>query len=194
MYLSEKFKTHTVILASASPRRKQLLTSLDIPFQVSAKDTPEDFPEDVPVREVPTLLAQRKAQAFGEEINSQTLVIAADTIVAIENQILNKPSNALQAQDMLRRLSGKMHEVFTGVCLMTRQKTVVFSDLTKVYFKDLTDEEIHYYIEKYKPYDKAGGYGAQEWLGMVAIQSIEGSYFNVMGLPVHRLYEQLLLF
>jgi septum formation protein len=194
MYLSEKFKTHTVILASASPRRKQLLTSLDISFEVSAKDTPEDFPEDMPVREVPTLLAQRKAQAFWEEINSQTLVIAADTIVAIENQILNKPSNALQAQDMLRRLSGKMHEVFTGVCLMTRQKTVVFSDLTKVYFKDLTDEEIHYYIERYKPYDKAGGYGAQEWLGMVAIQSIEGSYFNVMGLPVHRLYEQLLLF
>lgn len=194
MYLSEKFKTHTVILASASPRRKQLLTSLDISFEVSAKDTPEDFPEDMPVLEVPTLLAQRKAQAFWEEINSQTLVIAADTIVAIENQILNKPSNALQAQDMLRRLSGKMHEVFTGVCLMTRQKTVVFSDLTKVYFKDLTDEEIHYYIERYKPYDKAGGYGAQEWLGMVAIQSIEGSYFNVMGLPVHRLYEQLLLF
>jgi septum formation protein len=194
MYLSEKFKNHTVILASASPRRKQLLTSLDISFEVSAKDTPEDFPEDMPVLEVPTLLAQRKAQAFWEEINSQTLVIAADTIVAIENQILNKPSNALQAQDMLRRLSGKMHEVFTGVCLMTRQKTVVFSDLTKVYFKDLTDEEIHYYIERYKPYDKAGGYGAQEWLGMVAIQSIEGSYFNVMGLPVHRLYEQLLLF
>jgi len=194
MLLSEKYPHNSIILASGSPRRRQLLASLDVDFEVKIKDTPEDFPETMPIAEVPKLLAQRKAEAFIDEIDPQILVIAADTIVSIENTILNKPQDEKEAFEMLQKLSGKMHEVITGVCLMTSQKKHIFFDLTRVYFKDLTEEEIRYYIEKYKPYDKAGSYGAQEWLGMIAMTHIEGSYFNVMGLPVHKLYEELVRF
>ena len=194
MLITEKFKNTSIILASSSPRRKQLLTSLDLEFQVQTKDTPEDFSDQMPIVEVPMFLACRKAEAFLQEIQEEHLVIAADTIVSIENIILNKPQNEEEAFSMLQMLSGKMHEVITGVCLMNKQKTFVFSDITKVFFKTLTEEEIRYYIQKYAPYDKAGSYGAQEWLGMVAIHHIEGSYFNVMGLPIHRLYEELVKF
>ncbi|KOY87408.1 septum formation inhibitor Maf [bacterium 336/3] len=191
MLITEKFKDTSIILASGSPRRKQLLASLDLDFHVQTKDTPEDFPNEMPIAEVPMFLARRKAEAFLQDIQNKHLVITADTIVSVENSILNKPQNEEEAFTMLQKLSGKMHEVITGVCLMNKQKTYVFSDITKVFFKALTQEEIRYYIEKYKPYDKAGSYGAQEWLGMVAIHHIEGSYFNVMGLPIHKLYEEL---
>jgi septum formation protein len=194
MLITEKFKNTSIILASGSPRRKQLLASLDLDFQVKTKDTPEDFPHDMPIAEVPLFLARRKAEAFLQDIQKEHLIITADTIVSIESSILNKPQDEAEAIAMLQKLSGKMHEVITGVCLMNNQKTFVFSDTTKVFFKNLTEEEIIYYVQKYTPYDKAGSYGAQEWLGMVAITKIEGSYFNVMGLPIHKLYQELIHF
>lgn len=189
--LAEKFLDTEIILASASPRRRQLLAGLDIEFDVKTKNTEESFDKNTPVQEIPCLLAQRKARAFASEMQKNQLIIAADTIVSIGNEVLNKPLNEIEAQIMLQKLSGQCHEVITGVCLLALHKEVVFFDITQVYFKNLSPEEIIYYVQKYKPYDKAGSYGAQEWLGMVAIERIEGSYFNVMGLPVHKLYEEL---
>ncbi|MCS6795273.1 MAG: Maf-like protein [Raineya sp.] len=189
--LASKFKDTEIILASGSPRRRQLLAGLDVEFEVKTKDVSEDFPAEMPAAEVPLFLARKKAEAFSSDLKANQLIIAADTIVCIEGKILNKPSNFQEAQKMLETLSGKMHEVITGVCLMSLQKMELFSDITKVFFRPLSQAEIQYYVEHYKPYDKAGSYGAQEWLGMVAIEHIEGSYFNVMGLPVHLLYEKM---
>lgn len=191
LMLTQKFSETKIVLASASPRRKQLLEALDIVFEIKTKNTEESFENYTAVWQVPCLLAQRKARAFLEELQANELVIAADTIVSIGDEILNKPQNEQEAKEMLRKLSGRRHEVITGVCLLTQNKELIFYDTTKVYFKKLDDEEIMYYIQKYKPYDKAGSYGAQEWLGMVAVEHIEGSYFNVMGLPVDKLYDEL---
>ncbi|MDX1903404.1 MAG: Maf family nucleotide pyrophosphatase [Thermonemataceae bacterium] len=194
MYLIEKFAQKKIILASASPRRKQLLEALNIPFRVESKQTEESFSEQMLAAEVPIFLAEKKAIAFFEQISNEEIVISADTIVIIDNQILNKPSSKVEAQKMLEKLSGRMHEVITGFCILSKQKKVVSSDTTKVFFRKLTTEEMSYYIGNQEPYDKAGAYGAQDWLGMVGIERIEGSYFNVMGLPVHLLYQELLNF
>ena len=179
-----------IILASGSPRRKQLLEDIGIVFTVKTKDTQEDFLPTLPAHEIPVILAIRKAEAFLGEITDE-IIITADTIVAINNQILNKPADFAEAKIMLKMLSGVPHDVITGVCIMSKTKKITFADTTKVFLKELTDEEIHFYIENYKPYDKAGSYGAQEWLGMIGMERIEGSYFNVMGLPVHLVYENL---
>ena len=192
--LKQKFSEIQIILASASPRRKQLLEALDIDFEIKTKNTEESFENNIAVWEVPCLLAQRKARAFLSEIKENQLIIAADTIVSIDEEILNKPQNEQEAEDMLQKLSGRCHEVITAICLLSKLKERLFYDTTKVYFKALSQEEISYYVQKYKPYDKAGSYGAQEWLGMIAVERIEGSYFNVMGLPIHRLYEELKFF
>jgi len=192
--LNQKFSKTQIILASASPRRRQLLEALDVDFVIKTKNTDESFGNNTTIREIPCQLAQRKARAFLSEISENQLVIAADTIVSIDEEILNKPQNEQEAQTMLQKLSGRCHEVITGVCLLSKHKEQIFHDTTKVYFKNLSQDEINYYVEKYKPYDKAGSYGAQEWLGMIAIERIEGSYFNVMGLPIHRLYEELKFF
>jgi len=192
--LNQKFATMQIILASASPRRRQLLEALDIDFVTKTKNTDESFGNNTTIREIPCQLAQRKARAFLSEITENQLVIAADTIVSIDDEVLNKPQNEQEATTMLQKLSGQCHEVITGVCLLSLHKEKIFYDVTKVFFKSLTEEEIAYYVKKYKPYDKAGSYGAQEWLGMIAIERIEGSYFNVMGLPVHKLYEELKIF
>lgn len=189
--LADKFLDTEVILASASPRRRQLLASLDIEFEVKTKNTEESFEKNLPIEQVPVVLAKRKAAAFASEMREKQLVIAADTIVSIDGEVLNKPQHEQEAKNMLKKLSGRCHEVVTGVCLLSRHKEVLFADTTRVYFKNLLQNEIDYYVQKYKPYDKAGSYGAQEWLGMIAIAHIEGSYFNVMGLPVHKLYEEL---
>ena len=184
-----------LILASKSPRRQQLLKDLGFDFKVVTKDVDESFPLQLQAQEIPLYLCEHKANSFIEELKSdKTLVITADTIVWIENQVLNKPENFDDAVRMLQLLSGKMHEVFTGVCLKSKHKTKTFYAATKVYFKPLSADEIHYYITNYKPYDKAGAYGAQEWMGYVGVEKIEGSYFNVMGLPVKELYEELMLF
>ncbi len=182
---------YKVILASKSPRRRQLLDGLNIPFEVVIHEVNEIFPEDLAMEEIPVYLAKLKAEPFAEELNHDALVITADTIVWIDGQVLGKPENFDHAAKMLKQLSGKKHVVVTGVCLTSKEKQITFSASTEVWFKDLSAEEIKYYLENYRPYDKAGSYGVQEWIGYVAITRIEGSYFNVMGLPVQRLYEEL---
>jgi len=184
---------YKIVLASQSPRRKELLAQLHIPFEVLVKeDVEEVFPETMPNTEVPVYLARQKAIPY--QANCQTdniLVITADTVVCCDDDILGKPKDREDAISMLRRLSGQAHEVITGVVLTTKDRQVDFTVSTKVFFKALTADEINFYIDTYKPYDKAGAYGIQEWIGMIGIERIEGSYFNVVGLPVQRLYTEL---
>ncbi|MBC3539691.1 Maf family nucleotide pyrophosphatase [Rufibacter sediminis] len=182
------------ILASGSPRRKELLTNLGLTFEVRVKEVDENYPAELARAEVAEYLAAHKASFYQEELQPEEVIITADTIVCLDDTILNKPYDHAQATRMLTMLSGRSHEVYTGVCLLSQDKSVVFHDVTTVHFRDLTRDEIDFYINHYKPFDKAGSYGAQDWLGLVGIERIEGSYFNVMGLPVHRLYEELLVF
>ena len=192
--LHEKLKNYRIILASGSPRRQMLLKGLDIPFEIKLKEIEEKFPSHLKREEIALYLCELKASAFQNEMDDNTIVITADTIVWIKDRILNKPKDYTDAVNILTQLSGNMHEVITGVCLKTNKKTHSFYALTKVFFKPLSQEEIKYYVSRYKPYDKAGAYGAQEWIGYVAIERIEGSYFNVMGLPTRLLYQELLKF
>jgi len=187
---------YKILLASKSPRRQYLLKELGLDFEVRTKEVDESFPDELKAHEIPLYLCEKKAHAFDEELNDNTIVITADTVVWLPqtNEVLNKPENFDDAVRMLQLLSGKMHEVYTGVCLKSKNKTKSFYALTKVYFKPLTLEEIEFYINNYKPFDKAGSYGAQDWIGLVAVEKIEGTYFNVMGLPVKELYEELLKF
>jgi septum formation protein len=179
-----------LILASNSPRRQQLMRDAGFEFTVKVKDTNEDFPKTMPAKEVPAYLARKKAEAFRQELNNE-IILTADTIVVIENEILNKPKDASEASEMLRKLSGRQHQVITGVCLMTQENTDSFIDITEVFFRKLTDFEVDYYIKTCPPFDKAGAYGVQDFIGMVGIPRMEGSYFTVMGLPVHKVYEAL---
>jgi septum formation protein len=192
--LADLLSNYRIILASKSPRRKELIKELGLHFEVLAFDTDESFPSDMPVNEVPLFLAEQKAIPFESGLDNKSLVITADTIVYIDGQVLGKPANHDDAFRMLRLLSGKWHQVATGVCILTQEKRRSFSAITNVLFKELTDEEIEFYISNYKPYDKAGAYGIQEWIGFIAVEQIEGSYFNVMGLPVQQLYEELCQF
>ena len=182
-----------LILASNSPRRQQLMRDAGFEFTVKVKDTNEDFPETMPAKEVPAFLARKKAEAFRDELENQ-IILTADTIVVIDDEILNKPKDTIEATQMLRKLSGKQHQVITGVCIMTTEHTETFIDIAQVFFRELTDWEIEYYIETCKPFDKAGAYGVQDFIGMVGIPKMEGSYFTVMGLPVHKVYEALTRF
>ncbi len=191
--LAEKYREYNIILASGSPRRKELLKGLEIPFTIQTKDVNEIYPENLKEAAITEYLAKLKADAFGN-IDDKTLIITADTIVWLDDKPLMKPTDFDDAVKILTELSGKMHWVYTSVCIRTQKAEKIFSETTKVYFDPLTSDEIHYYIEQYKPYDKAGAYGAQDWIGYVAIHKIEGSYFNVMGLPVHRLYREMLNF
>ena len=179
-----------LILASTSPRRQQLMREAGFDFTVRSKNVAEDFPPDMPAADVPLFLAEKKAEALRSEIADE-IVVAADTVVVVGSSILNKPQDEAEAHAMLRQLSGRMHEVITGVCVLSVTKKAVFSDLTEVYFKPLTDAEIRFYVAQHRPFDKAGAYGAQEWMGMVGVEKIVGSYFNVMGLPIHKVYEVL---
>jgi septum formation protein len=190
----EDLKKYHFILASKSPRRQFLLKDLGLDFEVHTREVDESFPEDLKAQEIPLFLCQKKADAFDHELGENTIVITADTIVWVNEQVLNKPENYDDAVRMLKLLSGRMHEVYTGVCIKSKNKTKVFYSLTKVYFKHLSENEIEYYIKNFHPYDKAGAYGAQEWIGYIAVEKIEGSYFNVMGLPLRELYEELLVF
>ena len=190
----ENLGKYKIILASKSPRRQQLLSDLGLTFETMITDTDESFPDDIPVENVAAFLAEKKADAFTGKMKDNQLIITADTIVALGDEVLNKPGDAAHAHEMLRALSGKKHEVITGVCLLSKMKKVVFSATTSVWFKELAEEEINFYIENYKPFDKAGAYGIQEWIGYVGIYRIDGSYFNVMGLPVQQLYTHLATF
>jgi septum formation protein len=188
--LAEKFKDFHIILASGSPRRKELLKGLDLDYTIETKEVDEVYPDHLKEQEITEYLARLKADAFGN-IDEHTLIITADTIVWHQNKAVMKPVDDADAVAILKKLSGEMHLVYTSVCLRTQQFEKVFSETTEVYFDPLTDDEIRYYIDQYKPFDKAGAYGAQDWIGYVAINRIVGSYFNVMGLPVHRLYKEL---
>lgn len=179
-----------LLLASNSPRRKELLSGLGLTYELLLKEVQEDFPEHLKREQVAEYLASHKADAYKGDITNEAL-ITADTIVCLGDRVMNKPATYEEAREMLHALSGQTHEVITGVCILTKEKKTVFHDSTKVYFKPLSEAEIHHYITHYKPYDKAGAYGIQEWIGMVGIDHIEGSYFNVVGLPVQKLYQKL---
>lgn len=193
--LVQKLRNFKIILASASPRRKQLLEEMGLSFKVLPKHVDEIIPEGLSPKQVAEYLSKLKADAFLEsEIREKTIVVTADTIVALKNEILGKPVDRNDAVRILKSLSGNTHKVITGVTLKTAIKQRTFSVTTEVVFKELSVKEIDYYIDNFKPFDKAGAYGIQEWIGHAAIEKIDGSYFNVMGLPTHRLYEELLIF
>ena len=181
-----------IVLASSSPRRQQLLAEMGYEFTVRRAEVDERFPEHLPGAEVALFLCKKKALAFAEnELHPDEIIITADTIVCLNDTILNKPTKREEAIAMLQMLSGKKHDVITGICLRSAGKIKAFTDCTEVYFKELSAETIAHYVDHYKPYDKAGGYGIQEWIGLVGIEKIVGSYFNVMGLPTARLREEL---
>lgn len=183
---------YRIVLGSASPRRKELLSGLDIDFDVEViPGIDESYPEELTAHEIPLYIARKKADAYVAKMTDNELLITADTIVATEGHILGKPADRVEAIGMLRRLSGRVHEVVTGVCISTKEKNVSFSVVSKVSFAKIDDEDILYYVDKYRPYDKAGGYGIQEWIGYVGVEAIDGSFYNVMGLPVQRLYQEL---
>lgn len=185
---------YKLILGSASPRRQELLKSLGFEFLNKPINANEDFPADLKAQEIPIYLAEKKADAYPEELKENEILITADTIVWCEGKVLNKPVNFVEGKKMLESLSGRMHEVFTAVCLKGANKQTTFYDASKVYFKKLRSDEIEYYLTNYSPYDKAGGYGVQDWIGYIGIDKIEGSFYTVMGLPVKELYEELMKF
>jgi septum formation protein len=187
----EDINEYRLILASRSPRRQQLLRELGLTFEVVVRDWPEEYPGHLRGKEIALYLALAKAETFQSEIKDNEIVITADTIVWCDNQVLDKPVDKKDAVRILREISGNTHQVITGVTLLSAVKHTSFCSLTKVTFSKLSDEEIDYYIDKCNPYDKAGAYGIQEWIGIAACSHIEGSYFNVMGLPVEQVYREL---
>ncbi|MDP5091758.1 MAG: Maf-like protein [Polaribacter sp.] len=189
--LSQKLKNYNVILASGSPRRQQFFKDLGIDFSIQVKEVEEVYPAHLQGSEITDYLADLKSKAF-TNLATNDLVITSDTIVWLENKPLEKAKNESEAFEMLQKLSDKKHEVITSVSIKSAHFQKIFNDTTQVYFKKLTDEEILFYIKNYQPFDKAGAYGIQEWIGFIGIEKIEGSYFNVMGLPVHKLYEELM--
>jgi septum formation protein len=188
------FPSYNYILASKSPRRQQLLKSLGLDFRIVIKEVEENFPENFPKEKIPVYLARLKAEPFFEELKPNDLLITADTIVWLNGQVLGKPSNKAEAAKMLKNLSGNEHQVISGVRLTSSEKFSEFYSTSNVQFKHLTDTEIEHYISVYKPFDKAGAYGIQEWIGLIGITHIEGSFYNVMGLPVQKLYDEIMRF
>ena len=192
--LNDKFKNHKIILASGSPRRQQFLKELELDFEIKLKEIEEIYPDHLKAEEITNFLAKLKASAFENELQDNEVLITSDTIVWLENKALGKPVDASHAVRMLTEMSGKTHKVITSVCIKSTKKEVVFHDETLVTFTDLSLEEIEFYLKNYKPCDKAGSYGIQEWIGLIAIEKIEGSYANVVGLPTHKLYKELMNF
>ncbi len=189
--LRDKLKEYHIILASGSPRRQQFFKDLDLEFEIRLKDIEEIYPPELKSDAITDFLAKLKADAFEGELNPKDILVTSDTIVWHQERALGKPKDYSDAFNMLESLSGSTHDVITSVCLKTTNETVVFNELTKVTFNKLSSESIHYYLENYKPYDKAGAYGIQEWIGFVAVAKIEGSYANVMGLPVDKVFKYL---
>jgi septum formation protein len=185
---------YRIILGSASPRRQELLKGLGFQFTVEPTHADESFPETLQAQEIPLFLAKKKAEAFDRSLKEDELLITSDTVVWCEGKIYNKPANFEEGKIMLAELSGKMHEVFTAVCLKGKNKEQLFFDTSKVYFKKFSTEEIEYYLINFKPYDKAGAYGVQDWLGYTGIEKMEGSFYTVMGLPVKLLFDALMRF
>lgn len=183
-----------IVLASQSPRRQQLLQWAEVPFRVVVSNSEEQVPDGLPIHSVPEYLATEKAMMVRDSLDAslQTLpILAADTIVVLHNKILGKPKDELEAKKFLKQLSGHMHEVITGVCILHNGHIVSFAETTRVFFHPLSASQISFYVEQYKPFDKAGGYAIQEWIGVVGIQRVEGDFYNVMGLPVSRVCQAL---
>ena len=191
--LQNKLKNKNLILASGSPRRQQFLKDLDLDFTIQLKEVEEVFPKDLKGKKIVKYLAQLKASPF-TNLKENDILITADTIVWHKGKMLGKPKSEEEAITMLMSLSGKKHKVYSGVCLKSASKEVVFSNTTTVFFRKLTKEEITFYVKKYNPLDKAGSYGIQEWIGLIGVKQIQGSYFNVMGFPVHKFYKEILKF
>lgn len=192
MLLHDELKPYHIILASHSPRRQQLLKDAGIDYELAVGyDVEEVYPVSLPVEEVPAYLSELKSSAYPNKLKANDILITADTVVCLKGQIIGKPRNREDAISILRRLSGNRHTVVTGVTLRTSELQMSFSVHSDVFFRSLTIEEIEYYIDTYKPFDKAGAYGIQEWIGYIAIERIEGSFYNVMGLPIQQLYLKL---
>ena len=190
-----KITNYKVLLASNSPRREELLRGIDIDFEVKVlPDIDESYPDNIPSEEIAEFVAIKKAKPYAASLHEDELLLTADTIVLLEDTVLGKPANKKEAKQMLLQLSGKTHRVITGVCLTSTKKQTSFSATSDVEFGKLTDQEIEYYVERYSPMDKAGAYGVQEWIGYVAVKHINGSYYNIMGLPIQRVYRELIKF
>ncbi len=191
----ENLKKYNIVLASKSPRRQELLKGIGIDFSVITKDVDESYAPNISVYDVAPFLSIKKAKAFeGDELPENYMVITADTVVIVDDKILGKPKDAEDAREMLNMISGKKHSVITGVTIRTDDKVKTFSVVSKVSFEVLDQDEIEYYVNNFKPYDKAGAYGIQEWIGYIGVNYVEGSYFNVMGLPTQKLYKMLKTF
>ena len=189
--LNQQLQQYSIILGSASPRRKDLLSDIGIKFTIKTTNKEEDFPEELKEQEIAEFLAKQKSYFLSKYLKNNDLLITADTIVSFKGELLNKPKNKEEAFNTLSKLSGNTHKVITGVCIKNLGKEIIFSETTMVTFNNLTDKEINYYINNHNPFDKAGAYGIQDWIGKIGIQKIEGSYSNVVGLPTSELYEQL---
>ncbi len=192
MDLLDKIRKYKLLLASASPRRRELLAKLGVDFEIcTGKEVDESYPDDVKIDDVAQYLARKKTEAYIEGLGDDEIVITADTIVVYDGKVLGKPSDEIEAKTMLSSLSGHKHKVITGVAITSLQKQVLFSVETEVEFAQLEEVEIDEYVSAFKPLDKAGAYGIQEWIGCIGVKNISGSYYNVMGLPLHRLYTEL---
>ncbi len=188
----DNLRSYRIILASNSPRRQELLSGLGLTFTVKVlPDIDESYPANLQRDEIPQYISRSKADAYRSIMQDQDLIITADTIVWVEGEVLGKPKDEAEAVEMLRKLSGRTHQVVTGVTLTTKDQQTSFATVSDVAFTQLDEDEIQYYVEHYRPMDKAGAYGVQEWIGLVGVESLSGSYFNVMGLPVQRLYHEL---
>ena len=192
MFMLDNLKKYNVILASNSPRRKELLAGLGVQYEVrTLPDIDESYPDSLQGADIPLYISKEKADAYRAMLKPGELMITADTIVWLDGTVLGKPADREDALRMLRAMSGRTHEVFTGVCLTTTEWQRSFAAETEVRFATLTEEEITYYVDTYRPMDKAGAYGVQEWIGYIGVENIRGSYYNIMGLPVQRLYREL---
>lgn len=188
----ENLSKYKVKLASKSPRRRELLEELRVPFSIiTTGGIDESYPDDMSPRDIPAYLANKKGDAYMRRFTENELIITADTLVILDDKVMGKPEGREEAIDMLRQLSGRTHQVITGVSISTKDKRTTFSVTTDVTFSEISDADIIYYVDNFLPFDKAGGYGIQEWIGCIAVESINGSFYNVMGLPVHRLYHEL---
>lgn len=180
-----------IVLASQSPRRKQLLEWAEVPFDVIIRETDELYPADLAVEDIPVYIARNKALAVLQELSHERIILAADTVVVLDNQVIGKPKDRNHAIEILQSLSGRQHQVITGVIILAGEEEIAFADITRVWFHELSLEQIVFYVDKYKPYDKAGAYAIQEWVGVVGIRAVEGDFYNVMGLPVSRVVQAL---
>lgn len=191
----ENLKKYHILLASKSPRRRELLSELRIPFNpVSIGGIDESYPDNIPKVDVPQYIADRKADAYLSCITGNEMVITADTLVIKDDHIFGKPHSEQEAFDMLMELSDAVHQVVTGVCIVTKDRRISFTSITDVKFSKISEDDARYYIDNFRPLDKAGSYGIQEWIGCIAVEWIKGSFYNVMGLPIHRLYQELKIF